>query len=77
MLKGLTRELIPDMCAEKVHSMVKVLFHTGSDVVVWQELGLSTCDMEIMMVFAKDQRMRNTRGQENMLVEREALTQVH
>lgn len=65
------------MCAEKVHSMVKVLFHTGSDVVVWQELGLSTCDMEIMMVFAKDQRMRNTRGQENMLVEREALTQVH
>lgn len=77
MLKGLTRELILGVCAEKVHSMVKVLFHTGSDVVVWQELGLSTCDMEIMMVFAKDQRMRNTRGQENMLVEREALTQVH
>lgn len=65
------------MCAEKMHSMVKVLFHTGSDVVVRQELGLSTCDVEIMMVFAKDQRMRNTRGQENMLVEREALTQVH
>ena len=58
--------------------MLKILFQTGSDVVLRQELGLSTRDMEIMkMVFAKDQRMRNTKGQENMLVEREALTQVH